>query len=114
MAVSGGPVRPAARSARANATVGSATGTGAGPGDQLVEPADPDPLLVLPVLEDGAEGRVGGRLVEVVATEGAEGGGPVDRLGHTGGLVDAGAPDGRGGGRHLAGQPLGHVGRPQP
>src|SRR5207237_5575161 len=46
---------------------------------QLTDAVGANPLLVLPVLEDGAEGDVDGVLVELAAPEGGQRHGPVDR-----------------------------------
>src|SRR5437879_1208738 len=96
---------PRARSRSANPTARSAK--------KLLQAHGPDAGLVLAVLEDGAEGGVGGGRVELVAPERRNCSRPVDRLGDTGWLVDAPVADARCGGRDLPRQPLGHTRRAQ-
>src|SRR3954453_10316072 len=71
------------------------------------------PLLVLAVLEDGAEGRRHQGLVELLATEHGQRRGPVDRLGHARRLVETHAPERLHGGGHLASEAIGHLRRPE-
>src|SRR6476661_1194617 len=97
-----GTSSPAPRSTRANPTArrsplnesststsGTALGRGAfrGATDQLLDPCRLRALLVLAVLQDGAEGDLDRALVDVRASQCGERVGPVDGLGHTGRLV---------------------------
>ena len=68
------------------------------------------PLLVLAVLQHGAERGGDGRLVEVLLAEHGERRGPVDRLGHARRLVEADGPQRLDRGGHLAGQRSGTSG----
>src|SRR5437763_6379212 len=118
--VPSGTVRPLLRRTRAKATAtrstadaGSASATQHGLTDEVAHAAGPYPFLVLAVLEHRAEGDVDGVLVELHASQGGESGGPVDGLGHPRRLVELHVTQVLDGGRDLAGQPVGHVGRPQ-
>ena len=65
-----------------------------------------DALVVLAVLEDGAERRLDGVLVELADAEAAERGGPVDRLGDARRLVQRQLAQRGDGGGDLAGERL--------
>src|SRR5918997_881736 len=116
--------RPAPLSTRPKATAASSMdGTWISPSGIAPRPAQPTdergeagiggPLLVLTVLEDGAQGRLDELLVELSRAEGDERLGPVEGLGHAGWFVEvhrAHLLRRRG---NLAGQPLLGVGDPE-
>src|SRR5438552_881078 len=109
-----GTSRPARRNTRANATAASSSVTGHRTRDERVGAVGAHALLVLAVLDDGAQRRVDRALVHLGPAERGERLGPVDRLRDTRRLVElevAQRADGRG---HLAGQALDDLGGPQP
>src|SRR5215204_2573429 len=116
--------KPAPLSTRPKATAASSIGGAcispsgisprpAHPADERGEAGIGGPLLILTVLEDGAERRLDQLLVELSRAEGDERLGPVEGLGHTRWLVEVhGAHLLRCGG-DLAGQFLLRVGHPE-
>src|SRR3954447_13757848 len=106
-----GTATSAFRSRRVNATAMRLTSMGWSAtrhrlADELTQARRPHPLLVLAVLEDGAEGDVNGVLVELGSAEGGQGRGPVDGLGHARRLVELHPPQLLDGARHLAAEAL--------
>src|ERR671921_2864213 len=106
---------PAPRRIRPKATAASSIrGASATPhpGDEGGEPRVGGPLLVLAVLEDGADGCPDDRLVELLRSQSDERLRPVDGLGDAGGLVEVHRAELLDGGGDLAGEPvlgLGHA-----
>ena len=85
----------------------STTGRSLGLGDELLQPAIADPLEVLVVLEDAAEGGVDDADLELLLSERDERLRPVDRLGDTRDLREVGQPQTLDERRGLGGEPLG-------
>src|ERR1700736_406056 len=114
-----GTSRPAWRSTRANATTSRSVSSGSGTVgsrrvDEGAEAVAADSLLVLAVLEDGAERDGDGVLVEGGGVERGDGLGPVDRLGDAGWFVELEVAERGDRGGDLAGQGLPDVGGPDP
>src|ERR687894_2634838 len=107
---------PAPRRIRPKATAASSIGGASAtphPGDEGGEPRVGGPLLVLAVLEDGADGCPDDRLVELLRPQGHERLRPVDGLGDAGGLVEVHRAELLDGGGDLAGEPLLGLGHAQ-
>src|SRR3954468_18161147 len=116
--LSTGAGTPAPRSTRPKAVArAAASANGAAPfegvADEVGDAGLAHPLLVLPVLEDGAEGGRHRGLAQFLAAEHGQRRGPVDRLGHARRLVEAHGPQRLGGGGDLPGQPVGDLRRPE-
>src|SRR3954471_955310 len=94
-----GTATSALRSRRVNATAMRLTSpawapsaTGGGLADQVAQARRPYPLLVLAVLEHGAEGDVDGVLVQLGPPQSGQRRRPVDGLGHPRRLVELHGP----------------------
>src|SRR5215212_8853212 len=115
--------RPAPLSTRPKATVassiwGALISSGislrpAHPADERGQAGVRRPLLVLAVLEDGAQRRLDEMLVELPRAEGDQSLGPVEGLGHARRLVEVHRAHLLRRGGDLAGQPLLRVGNPE-
>src|SRR5215217_2835415 len=113
--------KPAPLSTRPKATAASSiggawispSGISPRPADERGEAGVDRPLLILTVLEDGAQGRRDELLVELFRAEGDERLGPVEGLGYARWFVEIHRAHLLRRGGHLAGQPILSVGDPE-
>src|SRR5215211_5770536 len=116
--LSTGAATPAPRRTRPKAVArAAASANGAAPlegvAHEVGDPGLAHPLLILAVLEDGAEGGRHRAFAQLLAAQDGQRCGPVDRLGHARRLVEPHPPQRLDGGGDLASEPVGHLRRPE-